>query len=523
MKSLFHLILILGGCLSLGTVASQAISNIQPPDSHTLSLNKTITGEIRPKSIAHSGTGRFFAQNMMYRHSITVYDRNYELIKTISDRINMSDYPVSSYSGQVEGSPVEIAFSSDGKTAWVSNFKMFGTEFRNPGQDNCVQSPNYDPSFLYQINTQSLEIEQIIQVGCVPKYLAVTPNDQFILVSNWCSGDISIIDIDQGKEVRRLPVGAFPRGIAVDSDSRTAYVALMGEGRLAMIDLREFTLDWIDDIGKTPRHLCIGPSNRFLYVSLARPGAVIKIDLVRKEVIQSKKIGTEVRSMAFSRDKKYLYVVDYDENKVVKMSSEDFQVIEEVGTHEKPIGISIDEITGNIWVACYTGYIQIFEDSEYPSSIINPLKTVSHTATVPLYRPGIRAIPTDPHQYIYGEPMGNMTVFKAANSSQTPEISSPLTPQVAIVSPQQIDRTASSRLRSAPSPTFHIIVGSFATEEQAVQYQNKVRNKGYDATLVFSSPRIRVSAGSYETKELATAALSSIKSNLESDAWILSP
>lgn len=428
MKSLFHLILIIGGCLSLGAFASHATSSIQPPDSHTLSLNKTITGEIRPKSIAHSGTGRFFAQNMMYRHSITVYDRNYELIKTISDRIDMSDFPVSSYSGRVDGSPVEIAFSSDGKTAWVSNFKMFGAEFRNPGQDNCVQSPNYDPSFLYQINTQSLEIEQIIQVGCVPKYLTVTPDDQFILVSNWCSGDISIIDIKQGKEIRRLPVGAFPRGIAVDSDSRTAYVALMGEGRLAMIDLREFTLDWIDNIGKTPRHLCIGPSNRFLYVSLARPGSIVKVDLVRKEIIQSQKVGTEVRSMVFSRDKKYLYIVDYDENKVIKMYSGDFRVKEVVATYDKPIGITVDEVTGNVWVACYTGYIQVFEDSEYPSSVLNPLITVSHSSGAALYRPGIRAVPADPHRYIYGESMGNMTVFRSDTASPSTDTSTPSPP-----------------------------------------------------------------------------------------------
>lgn len=523
MKSLFHLILIIGGCLSLGAVATQAISNIQPPDIHTLSLNKTITGEIRPKSIAHSGTGRFFAQNMMYRHSITVYDRNYELIKTISDRVDMSEHPVSSYTKTAEGSPVEIAFSSDGKTAWVSNFKMFGTEFRNPGQDNCVQSPNYDPSFLYQVNTQTLEIEQIIQVGCVPKYLTVTPNDQFILVSNWCSGDISIIDINLGKEIRRLPVGAFPRGIAVDSDSRTAYVALMGEGRLAMIDLREFTLDWIDDIGKTPRHLCIGPSNRFLYVSLARLGSVIKIDLVRKEVIQTQKIGTEVRSMVFSRDQKYLYVVDYDENKVIKMYAGDFRIKETVSTYDKPIGITVDEVTGNIWVACYTGYIQIFEDSEYPSSVVNPLITVSHTSAAPLYRPGIRAVPADPHQYIYGEPMGNMTVFKSSISSGSPPLVVSTTPQIAVSSEDQQESSASARLRSASAVEYHIIVGSFATEEQATTYQNELHHKGFNATLLLSNSRVRVSAGSYASKESATTALPSIQSNLQADAWILSP
>lgn len=520
MKSSFHLLLILGACLSFGAVAFQSIPNIQPPDSHTLSLKEDITGEIRPKSIGHSGTGRFFAQNMMYRHSITVYDRNYELIRTISDRVNFSDYPVSSYSGKAEGSPVEIAFSSDGKKAWVSNFKMFGEEFRNPGQDNCIQSPNYDPSFLYQINTQSLEIEQIIQVGCVPKYLTVTPNDQYILVSNWCSGDISVIDINQGKEIRRLPIGAFPRGIAVDSDSRTAYVALMGEGRLAMIDLTEFTLDWIDDIGKTPRHLCIGPSNRFLYASLARLGTIIKIDLVRKKIVQSKKVGAEVRSMAFSRDQKYLYVVDYDENKVIKMLVEDLRVKETVPTREKPIGITVDEVTGNVWVACYTGYIQIFEDSDYPSSFVNPQITVTQQAQSSLYRPGVREIPGNPHQYIYGESMGSMTVFESfatAPASSPPESTGTRTPTI-----EEPTNISSARLRSAPSSEFHIIVGSFATENQAQEYARQVISQGYEAKLLSSGPRIRVSAGNYPSKESAVAALPSIKSNLQPDAWILS-
>jgi hypothetical protein len=48
-----------------------------------MKLKKTIYGKISPKSVVHSGTGLFFAQNMMYSHTITVYDRKYNLVKTI--------------------------------------------------------------------------------------------------------------------------------------------------------------------------------------------------------------------------------------------------------------------------------------------------------------------------------------------------------------------------------------------------------------------------------------------------------
>ena len=38
-------------------------------------------------------------------------------------------------------------------------------------------------------------IDQVIPVGAVPKYVAVTPDDKTVLVTNWCSWDLSVIDV----------------------------------------------------------------------------------------------------------------------------------------------------------------------------------------------------------------------------------------------------------------------------------------------------------------------------------------
>ncbi|RMG73284.1 MAG: peptidoglycan-binding protein, partial [Bacteroidetes bacterium] len=105
-----------------------------PPDEGepTLVLRKTIRGDIRPKSVVHSGTGRFFAQNMMYRHHITVYDRNYNLVGTISDKVHLSDYGMTGFVGAYQGAPVEAAFSPDGSYAWISNYHMSGNGFDRP-------------------------------------------------------------------------------------------------------------------------------------------------------------------------------------------------------------------------------------------------------------------------------------------------------------------------------------------------------------------------------------------------------
>ena len=69
-----------------------------PADRRHLVLIKTIGGHISPKSVDASDTGLVFAQNMMYTHTVTVYDSAGDLVKTIPDTVDMSlfGYPGSS-------------------------------------------------------------------------------------------------------------------------------------------------------------------------------------------------------------------------------------------------------------------------------------------------------------------------------------------------------------------------------------------------------------------------------------------
>jgi YVTN family beta-propeller protein len=327
-----------------------------------MSLIKTITGAISPKSIVYSGQDLFFAQNMMYKHTITVYDRQFNLVKTISDQVSLVDYGYSKFSGTQQGSPVEAAFSPDGETAWVSNYQMYGTEFSGKADDDCSPSSNLDPSFLYRINTRTLTIDQAVQVGAVPKFVATLPNNRYVLTSNWCSWDVSVVDPQQNKEVRRIELGAYPRGIAVDAKSETAYVAVMGSYDIAAIDLASFKVRWLRGIGRSPRHLNIDPAGRFLYATLNGEGKVTKIDLSTSEVISKISTGSAPRSMTITPDGQFLYVVNYESDTVSKVRTDDMAVMQTVNVCAAPIGITYDPVTYQVWVACYSGSIQVFQD-----------------------------------------------------------------------------------------------------------------------------------------------------------------
>jgi YVTN family beta-propeller protein len=334
-----------------------------PPSSKTrLRYVKTVSGHISPKSVVASGRGLVFAQNMMYTHTVTVYNsRTRRLVKTISDAVNLAKFGVKGHPGVSRGAPVELAVTPNGKYAYVSNYSMYGAGFGGEGTDDCYQN-QFGPSFLYRIAISKLKIDDAIQVGPVPKYVALTPDGRFVLVSNWCGYDLSIVSTRLGRQVKKVPLGPYPRGIAVTPNGQTAYIAVMGSSNIARLNLQTWKLSWLYGVGSGPRHLVVSPKGRWLYATLNGEGTVAKVDLRRGIVVRKVSTGSAPRSMAISPDGKALYVVNYFSNTVSKVRTGDMRVLQDVSTNSSPIGITYDEPTHTVWVACYSGTIEVFND-----------------------------------------------------------------------------------------------------------------------------------------------------------------
>lgn len=328
----------------------------------TLVEEATIVGDISPKSVISTATGLFFAQNMMYRHTVTVYDRSHTLVETIPDAVTPSEFGRVDFPGDYLGSPVEAAATSDGAHVYVSNYRMYGGGLSTAAGDDCPPG-DWPDSLVYRINATTLEIDQLIRVGAVPKFLAVTPDDFYLVVANWCSYDVSLVHLPTETEVARLPVGRYPRGIAFAPDSRTAYVAIMGGTRIARIDLASQTVDYIERVGISPRHLVISPDGRFLYATLNGEGRTVKIDLDSDEVVGSVATGSAPRSMAISDDGTALYIVNYRSDTMSKVRTSDMTETEEHPTGHLPIGITYDAASREVWVSNYSGTIQVFTDT----------------------------------------------------------------------------------------------------------------------------------------------------------------
>src|SRR5690606_27148482 len=136
---------------------------------------------------------RVIAQNMMYRHTVTVYDSAGNIVGTVPDTVDLAAFGLADTPTTVQGAPVEAAFTPDARHAYVTNYSMYGPGQGPEGKDACTpasaRSRGETPSYVYRIDMATLTIDQVIPVGLVPKYVAVTHDGTKVLVSNWCSWD----------------------------------------------------------------------------------------------------------------------------------------------------------------------------------------------------------------------------------------------------------------------------------------------------------------------------------------------
>jgi len=176
---------------------------------------------------------------MMYRHTMTVYNSSGTLLKTISDGVALAHFGVRGRPGLTHGAPVEAAVTPTA-SVWVSNYSMFGSGSGPEGSDTCTPGSSLaagdTTSFVYEVSTETLSVVGVAEVGMVPKYVAVTPNDKYVVVT------LVFLDRQLVNEAthpgRNDSVGAI-RGIAIRRLS-LAYVAIMGSDVIDVISLSTF-------------------------------------------------------------------------------------------------------------------------------------------------------------------------------------------------------------------------------------------------------------------------------------------
>ena len=184
------------------------------------------------------------------------------------------------------GGAVEVTFTRDGKTAYVSQMETHT---------------------VWQLDVASRRVRRSVDVkGTWTKVLALSPDERTLYAANWSSHDVSVIDLSSWRVRKVIPTVHTPRGLYPAPDGRTLYVAGYENGELARIDLRSGKQKILLRTGGAMRHLV--SDGRRLYASDMGTASVYVVDLASDKAHQLAKVDDHPNTIDLSPDGRVLYV-----------------------------------------------------------------------------------------------------------------------------------------------------------------------------------------------------------------------
>ncbi|UZR94121.1 beta-propeller fold lactonase family protein [Chondrinema litorale] len=258
--------------------------------------------------------------------------------------------------------PVEACFTNGGKYMWISLHNAGGVALWNMEKDTIANGKNYlQATLVDHENDKRKKISlRFFETGKTPKFIAVTPDERYLFVSNWHDNNISVIDISSSDSdnwfvVQNLDTGSVPRGMAISQEGKLLYVANMGSGIITIYDTWSFKKTKEIYVGATPRHLII--DNNYLYVTLSSPEKLLKLSLDSLKIVASASTLDDPRTIAFSGDSSMIFTTCYADNKIQAFDRDSLKVMGSWDSPGKPVGIDVYQKDSLLeaWVCNYTG------------------------------------------------------------------------------------------------------------------------------------------------------------------------
>lgn len=187
-----------------------------------------------------------------------------------------------------DGGGVEIIFSRDGERAYVSQMET---------------------AKVFEISVKSKDVLRVFDTKSAwTKVLELSADGKTIFASNWSGNDVSEIDLQTGKLLRRVPTVKTPRGLFATKDGNYLYVAGFDSGEIQKIDLKAGKGTVIYKSYGAMRHFAADEEKGILFVSDMGKNVIWQVSLENNQVQKFAETDMNPNTIALSSDKKVLFV-----------------------------------------------------------------------------------------------------------------------------------------------------------------------------------------------------------------------
>jgi YVTN family beta-propeller protein len=191
------------------------------------------------------------------------------------------------------------------------------------GKKLLVSATGRDRFLVVDLATEA--IERTIETGQAPEHFAITMDDRFAYVGNMEDSTVSVIDLKEGKEVRRLKDFFEPHGFSVLPGNDKLYVSNFGAHEIRAVEIPSQQLAKRLAIGDVHRAAIRDPERyqselkgianptptidgRFIYAADGDVGVVGIIDTETDRVIKTLKVGEAPWRAYASPDGRFMMV-----------------------------------------------------------------------------------------------------------------------------------------------------------------------------------------------------------------------
>jgi len=174
-------------------------------------------------------------------------------------------------------SPLEMVSSPDGRLLYVV----------------CQESDE-----VRIVDVQSSKVIGSVQVGRMPRGIAMSPDGRQLYITNAWSDTVSVIDTATLQVVQTLTTGSEPSGVVTDRDGTALYVANRLSGDVSVIDLKSGQETKRLLAGRGASYLALSPDGKWIYCTHIYPNAgafrsqpnseITVIDTERQVVVERK-------------------------------------------------------------------------------------------------------------------------------------------------------------------------------------------------------------------------------------------
>ncbi|HEY5535143.1 MAG TPA: YncE family protein [Ignavibacteria bacterium] len=308
-------------------------------------VKRLTNGINNPKSVIISPNGLYaYINNLEGMNTMIINTETYDTVKVI----------------QHTGKPVEFGITDSGRFVWISYFRLMEKGYpRELGQERSYRYK----SIVVVYDTLSQELVQRIEVGIIPKVIAVSPDEKLILVANWNSYDITVIENKTYNVIKTIKVGVIPRGVKFTPDGKFAYVCNFGGSTISKINITDLEVEkTITNVGYKPRDLVITNDGKYAYFSCFGDGYLRKLDLETDKVVDKIRTGSEPRSICITRNNKYLFVTNYKSANISVIDVDNFKLLNNYSSDVGAVGVALTLDMKHLWVTNQrTGSVIIYE------------------------------------------------------------------------------------------------------------------------------------------------------------------